>query len=135
MPAALQTVFSSTRTDYNDCHDEVGMPPESTSSGCLAEVTVGKAYLFQNSVSVSGSLHMLHSIVKYLSDELPNFHTFFWKPFKALVDFLRHRECRKLLVHRCFSDPPASTLQSLFTNFTASLTDHFRFSFASYVPI
>jgi len=112
----LQHVFKI-RAGYTDAADGIDLPLVDQHTRSSDD------YLLQNSISVSGALHMLHSIVKYLTDELPNFHSFFWAPFKSLVDFLRRRECRKLLVQKCFNKHPADSLQYLFNHFTATLKD------------
>jgi hypothetical protein len=85
---------------------------------------VAKDHLLQHSLSVAGALHILHNMVKYITDSMPNFFELFWPGFKALVTWLRRRDCRKFMIHHCFSKPPADQLQHLFRSFTASLSDH-----------
>lgn len=81
-------------------------------------------FMFENSLSLAGVLHNLHGACKELTDAMPHFSSFFFDPFKALVDVLGHEEFRKYLVKRCYSTPVLEGLAPQLLSFDAQLVEH-----------
>ncbi len=135
IPAALNAVFQGRVVGYDDDGDDFAVAPDFFGQEHESAEAASDHYLMKHSLSIPGALHILHSVVKYMSDAMPSFKIFFWEPFKALVDFLRRRACRRFLVHHCFSKPPADHLQFLFRSFTASLKDRSVLVLVSLCPL
>jgi hypothetical protein len=82
------------------------------------------SYMHPNSLVVAGSMHILHSVTRSLTDQLRHFKEWLHPGFKALIDMLRRRYYRKFYCRRCLSDEQYALYAASLSSFVATLVDH-----------